>query len=69
MEYAFARCENRLLKSDFDVEFHDNIIGGATGGHLMKHWNWILRTLKGLPEVISTNLVPAYNMFVIEKKV
>jgi len=68
MEYAFARSESRLMKQDFDVEFHDNIIGGATGGHLAKHWNWTLRTLKSIPEGISTNLVPAYKMFVTERR-
>lgn len=68
-EYAFASAENRLAKPDFDSKFHDDIIVGVTGGHLVKHWNWILNTLQSLPEAIATKLVPQFEMLILEKKV
>ncbi|KAH8810857.1 cytochrome P450 [Xylogone sp. PMI_703] len=67
-EYAFARSENRLARPDFDVKFHDDVIVGVTGGHLVKHWNWILTTLQSIPEAIATKIVPQFEMLISEKK-
>jgi cytochrome P450 len=58
MEYAYARCEDRLSAPDFDPSFHDASVAGTVMGHLTKHIPLVLTLMTSLPDSIVVAMSP-----------
>lgn len=61
-EYAFARCQNLLQSPDLQTPFPDVDRNGARFRHLAKHWPWLLKTMRSLPESLLEYLNPEFKM-------
>jgi hypothetical protein len=58
MEYAFARSEHRLTKSDWDPELLHAFEKASDMAHIVLHMNWVLRLLQALPLRLAMILNP-----------
>ncbi|KAJ9197384.1 hypothetical protein DTO164E3_5817 [Paecilomyces variotii] len=56
MEYAFARCDNRLEHPDFDALFHEMMLSFSVLCHWTKYMNWILKLGHSIPLWLAKRL-------------
>jgi cytochrome P450 len=59
MEYSFSRHEHRIEAPDFDPSWYQLDYAGATTMPLFRHFNFIIKTVRSIPENIVQHLGPA----------
>jgi hypothetical protein len=69
MEYCFGQSDRRVEADGFDPEFHHTSLAAANANTLMRHMNWILQTIKALPESLVVHMGPEMASFIILKRV
>lgn len=69
MQYCFGRSDHRVEADGFDSEFHHTSFAAGTSTALMRHMNWIMRTIKRLPESWVIHIGPEVASFVKLKRV
>jgi hypothetical protein len=69
MQYSFGRSDQRVEADGFDPNFHHTSFAAATANALMRHMNWILQTIKRLPESWVMHMGPEMTSFVMLKRV
>lgn len=62
-EYAFARSDHLVEKSDFGAEITNDLLVGTHMGPFVKHVNWVLTLVNALPESISSRCIPGWGGF------
>jgi len=62
-EYAFARSDRLIEKSDFGAQVTDSLLMGTRMGPIVKHANWALTLVNILPESLSGRLAPGWSGF------
>ncbi|KAG5982001.1 hypothetical protein E4U55_002435 [Claviceps digitariae] len=62
-EYAFARSDHLIERSDFGAEVTNNLLMGTHLGPLIKHANWALSLINSLPESFSGRWIPGWSGF------
>ncbi|KAF7548101.1 hypothetical protein G7046_g8791 [Stylonectria norvegica] len=63
-EYAFARSDHLVEKSDFGAEVTNNLLIGTHMGPFVKHLNWVLTIVNALPETLSSRCIPGWGGFI-----
>ena len=57
-EYCFSRCDDHVLKPDFNRQFFDNIDSFMEVSLLNKHFPWLFTPIFTLPDAIARRLNP-----------
>lgn len=55
-EYSFSKSQNRVAHPTFDPDFHHAAVNGLKRGHVLKHFNWIIRLRNLIPPYIAVRL-------------
>ncbi|KAF2639839.1 cytochrome P450 monooxygenase [Massarina eburnea CBS 473.64] len=53
MQYCFGRCDRHIEAPDFDPLYHNTSMNAGKSIAVLKHMNWILTTMKLLPESMA----------------
>ncbi|EEU47498.1 uncharacterized protein NECHADRAFT_77981 [Fusarium vanettenii 77-13-4] len=62
-EYAFARSDHLVEKSDFGAEVTNDLLIGTHMGPCVQHLDWVLTLVNALPESISNRCMPGWGGF------
>ncbi|KAL5346712.1 hypothetical protein ACLOAV_008419 [Pseudogymnoascus australis] len=68
MQYAFARCDHRLERPDFDRANRDGAFFGSTAANFMKHAPWLNVVFQSLPDQITRLAHPSLAAFLAQRK-
>jgi hypothetical protein len=69
MQYCFGRSDHRVEADGFDPDFHHTSFAAGTANALMRHMNWILQTIKRLPESWVIHMGPEMASIIKLKRV
>ncbi|KAL2689500.1 hypothetical protein Neosp_003554 [[Neocosmospora] mangrovei] len=62
-EYAFARSDHLVEKSDFGAEVTNDLLIGTHMGPCVQQLDWVLTLVNALPESISNRCMPGWGGF------
>ncbi|ROV89865.1 hypothetical protein VPNG_10245 [Cytospora leucostoma] len=62
-EYAFARSDKLLSKSDFGRKITESVVLGTHMGTVVKHLPWSLHIINFLPDALTEAYVPGWDEF------
>lgn len=62
-EYAFARSDHMVDRTDFGRLIVQSIMRGTHMGTIVKHFPWVLRVMDALPEAVMERWVPGLDEY------